>query len=376
MEAVLNNVPSDHTAFAIADASDIAFARRGAVEAARRVGLDETDAGRVALVVTEAATNILKHAGQGEILVRGLYAASADPYGGYPGASGVAGIELFALDNGPGIGDLQAAFADGHSSTGTPGNGLGAIRRLSDELSVYSQPDAGTAIRAFVQTGGTGSSPPADGRSGPVEIGGVGVCYPGETMCGDAWALVADAKGLTLLVVDGLGHGPDAHRAAAGAIEVLQALPGRAPGELLERMHEALRPTRGAAAAVARIDLSAARVIFAGIGNISACVIDERDAGFNVSGRIRVPGSTQSRQLASHNGIVGHAMRKTQEFEADWPDGGMLVMHSDGLGTRWDIARYPGLSNQRAPLIAATLYRDFSRRRDDATVVVVKATQA
>ncbi|CAB3778922.1 ATP-binding SpoIIE family protein phosphatase [Pararobbsia alpina] len=368
MEAVLNNVPFAHRAFAIADASSVAFARRGAVDAAREVGLSETNAGRVALVVTEAATNILKHAGQGEILVRGLHTAEPDPFGSYAGASGVAGVEVFALDNGPGIGDLNAAFADGHSSTGTPGTGLGAIRRLSDELSVYSQAGIGTAIRALVQTG---SQDPA--RSGTLDIGMIGVCYPGETVCGDAWAINTDTQGLTLLVVDGLGHGVDAHRAAASAVGILQLNPGRPPAELLERMHDALRPTRGAAGAVARIDLAAATVTFAGIGNISGCVIAEHDAGFDPAGRTRGAGTSPSRQLVSHNGIVGHTMRKTQEFTAPWPRGCMLVMHSDGIGTRWDVARYPGLSHRPAALIAAVLYRDFSRRHDDATVVVVKA---
>ncbi len=232
MEAVLNNVPSAHRAFAIADASSVAFARRGAVDAAHEVGLGETDRGRVALVVTEAATNILKHARQGEILVRGLPAAEPDRFGSYAGASGVAGIELFALDNGPGIADLSAAFSDGHSSTGTPGTGLGAIRRLSDELSVYSQPGSGTAIRALIQTGGQDT-----GRSDTLDIGMIGVCYPGETVSGDAWAIDSGTQDLTLLVVDGLGHGIEAHRAAAAAVGILRTSAGRPPAELIERMH-------------------------------------------------------------------------------------------------------------------------------------------
>lgn len=368
MEAVLNNVPSAHRAFAIADASSVAFARRGAVDAAHEVGLGETDRGRVALVVTEAATNILKHARQGEILVRGLPAAEPDRFGSYAGASGVAGIELFALDNGPGIADLSAAFSDGHSSTGTPGTGLGAIRRLSDELSVYSQPGSGTAIRALIQTGGQDT-----GRSDTLDIGMIGVCYPGETVSGDAWAIDSGTQDLTLLVVDGLGHGIEAHRAAAGAVGILRTSAGRPPAELIERMHEGLRPTRGAAVAIARIDLAAASVSFAGVGNISACVLDEQEASFDPAGRTRGDSPSRSRQLVSHNGIVGHTLRKTQEFKAAWPRGGMLVMHSDGVGTRWDVARYPGLSHRPAALIAAVLYRDFSRRRDDATVVVVKA---
>jgi len=322
MEAVLNNVPSDHAAFAIADASSVAFARRGALDAARRIGLNDTDAGRVALIVTEAATNILKHAGHGEILVRELctrtsLAAAATPDG----------VEIIALDQGPGIRDLHAALTDGMSSTGTPGNGLGAMHRLSNDFAIYSQPGTGTA-----------------------------------------WTVLGDERGLTTLVIDGLGHGPDAHRAAKAGIEVVHTHRGRSPGELIERMHDALRPTRGAAAAVARIDFASGRVTFAGVGNISASVHGAQDGTVPADATI-----ARSRQLVSHNGIVGHTVRKIQEFEAAWSRNAMLVMHSDGVATRWQIEHYPGLANRSASLIAAMLYRDFARGRDDATVVVTKA---
>ena len=369
MEALLNNVPTTHTAFAIADASSVAFARRGAVEAARRIGLDETHAGRVALIVTEAATNVLKHARHGEILVREICEVPAEINGdaqAAPGAARRCGIELIALDNGPGISDLSAAFIDGTSSAGTPGTGLGAMRRLSSDFAIYSQPGAGTTVRMFVHN----DIPPAPGTAGPgaIDSGGIGVPYPGEEVCGDAWTVVADARGLTICVIDGLGHGPDAHRAARVGIDVVHLHSTRTPTDLVERMHAAMRPTRGAAVAVARIDLASARVTFVGIGNISASVTaaDERDG---------IGGAPRARQLVSHNGIVGHNVRKIQEFETPWSRDAMLVMHSDGLGTRWQLERYPGLANQRASLIASTLYRDFSRRHDDASVVVLKAAQ-
>ncbi|HTJ93613.1 MAG TPA: ATP-binding SpoIIE family protein phosphatase [Pararobbsia sp.] len=356
----MNNVPSDHAAFAIADASSVAFARRGALDAARRIGLNDTDAGRVALIVTEAATNILKHAGHGEILVRELctrtsLAAAATPDG----------VEIIALDQGPGIRDLHAALTDGMSSTGTPGNGLGAMHRLSNDFAIYSQPGTGTAMRAYVRH--SMAAAPAFGPEA-IDSGGIGVPYPGETVCGDAWTVLGDERGLTTLVIDGLGHGPDAHRAAKAGIEVVHTHRGRSPGELIERMHDALRPTRGAAAAVARIDFASGRVTFAGVGNISASVHGAQDGTVPADATI-----ARSRQLVSHNGIVGHTVRKIQEFEAAWSRNAMLVMHSDGVATRWQIEHYPGLANRSASLIAAMLYRDFARGRDDATVVVTKA---
>lgn len=368
MEAFLNNVPSDHTAFPIADASDVGFARRGAADAARRAGFDETQAGRLALIVTEAATNILKHAGHGEMLIRDICENSvpAAHDGAAPIAPVRSGVELIAIDKGPGIHDLGAALIDGTSSAGTPGNGLGAMRRLADDFTIYSQPGIGTVLRAYLRASG-GAPAPAPG-AGAIDIGGVGVPFPGEAVCGDAWNVLSDAKGLTVVVIDGLGHGPDAHRASVAGLQVAYANRGRTPTELIERMHDVMRPTRGAAVAVAQIDLAAARVVFAGIGNISACVLgaDALDAS-------ALGGGSRARQLISHNGIVGHTVRKIQEFDAPWERGAMLVMHSDGIGTRWQLEQYPGLAHRAASLIAATLYRDFSRRRDDATVVVVKA---
>ena len=395
MESILNLVLSDHAAFAITDASSVAVARRGALDAARRVGLNEVDSGRVALVITEAATNILKHAGQGEILVRPLFATDSGKDlsqvpAGRRNAASAAAVELIALDNGVGIADLNAAFKDGYSSTETSGTGLGAMRRLSDDLAIYSQVGFGTAIRLIVQVRLThaersmdvpdeqhaSTSPRWGDRNPPdeIDVGSIGVPYPGEEVCGDAWSLQSDATGVSLLVVDGLGHGPLARQAAAEAVNVFQSQPDRSPGDLLELMHRALGSTRGAAAAVARIDFKTRRVVFAGIGNIAASVsgMDPTSADKPGYGALHPNHSRSTRQLASHNGIVGHGMRKSQEFTVPWLEEGTLIMHSDGLATRWDLSKYPGLSNQRAALIASVLYRDFSRRNDDATVVVVK----
>jgi hypothetical protein len=86
----------------------------------------------------------------------------------------------------------------------------------------------------------------------------------------------------------------------------------------------------------------------------------------------RVEASTANRHLVSYNGTVGHVLRKVQEFSFPWPKGALLVLHSDGLVTHWDLAAYPGLSARHPGLIAGVLYRDYDRGRDDVSVVVLR----
>ncbi|RLM48608.1 serine/threonine protein kinase, partial [Halobellus sp. Atlit-31R] len=122
--------------------------------------------------------------------------------------------------------------------------------------------------------------------------------------------------------------------------------------------HDALRPTRGAAVATARIDFDADELRFAGVGNIAGCVINMSD--------------DKRRALVSHNGIVGHNMRKVQEFPLPFPPGALCILHSDGIQTQWDLDKYPGLAGRSPVLVAAVLMRDVIRRRDDAMVLVVR----
>jgi serine phosphatase RsbU (regulator of sigma subunit) len=193
-------------------------------------------------------------------------------------------------------------------------------------------------------------------RASTLDVSATSVPHPGEHLCGDAWGTILDAHRAAFVIADGLGHGDYAEQAAQEAIRIFNQYSGGKPAELLEKMHSALRSTRGAAVAVAQIDLRQRQVSFAGVGNIAAEIIDNGN----------------SRNLVSLNGIVGHEMRKVQEFMYPWSEGAILIMHSDGLGTKWNLDSYAGLS-QRAPgVIAGVLYRDFSRRRDDVTVLVAR----
>jgi len=162
---------------------------------------------------------------------------------------------------------------------------------------------------------------------------------------------------LLLMLADGLGHGIYASEAAREAERILHKSTSISPASILRDTHDALRKTRGAAVAIAAIEFEVGRLLFAGAGNVSATLLDRQN----------------SRGLASHNGTVGHEIRKVQEFAFPWNGNNLLIMHSDGVTGRWNLGDYPGIWNQPASVIAAVLYRDFVRERDDATVLVAKS---
>ncbi len=317
----------------VREEGEIGTARRRAQQMATNVGLDAQQVGRVAIVASEIATNLVKHGGGGEVLIREL----------------LNGLELIAIDKGRGMRDVSVALADGFSTSGTAGNGLGAIRRLSSFFDIYSQRDTGTAIlsRTFVSK---------EVRRQKLEFGVV--CRPkhGEFLAGDGWA-EKEADGQSwVLVVDGLGHGPDANEAAREAVKTFLEIRGsRSTAACIEALHGPLRKTRGAAIAVARLDHSTKQLAFCGVGNIAASIT----------------GDGTQRSLISHNGILGHEVRRIQEFTYPWNRGSKLIMSSDGLAT-WHLDKYAGLLQKHPSLVAGVLYRDFWRQRDDVTVLVAQ----
>ena len=337
MEAVLNKL-GKQASFHIGELSEIASARRAGNELARRLGFDEVRTGQVALVITEAATNIVKHAREGEILLRSLE------------SGGKFGIEVVALDRGPGMANVALRMEDGNSTAGTYGVGMGAIRRLSQEFDVYSAEGQGTVLLMIVWSDGVCALPRG------WQVGAVCLPLAGEDLCGDAWDMGMGEHGVTICVADGLGHGPDAALASDPAVLFASQRPDLPATALVALAHEALRGTRGAALAIAVIDEQAGKLGFVGVGNIAGCI-------FMNGAR---------RHLMSHNGIVGSNLRKVQEFVHDWQPGAMVILHSDGIATRWDLEAYPGLIFRHPGLVAAVLYRDFARQRDDAMVVVVR----
>jgi anti-sigma regulatory factor (Ser/Thr protein kinase) len=319
----------------VSDRSQVAEARRKVAELAARVGLAQERVDQVAIVVTELATNLLKHGGGGHI-----HASRCDDAGGI-------GLEVLALDRGSGMANPGRCLRDGYSTAGSPGNGLGAIARLTDTLQIYTRAGQGCVVMCRFIT------QPATAQQSV--LGAALVPYPGEQVCGDHWTWSDTKHGPTIMLADGSGHGVEAARAAETAARIFEQNAEANCEELVGSIHRALAAGRGAAVAVARIDRAARIVRFVGLGNISAALV----------------GNDKIRHMVSHNGTAGHVAPRIREFTYEFTGNPLVILHSDGLTSRWNLDQYPGLLSHHPSVIAAVLLRDHRRGRDDASVVVM-----
>jgi anti-sigma regulatory factor (Ser/Thr protein kinase) len=327
-------------AFAIAESSQTSQARRSIAVLAGRLGFDEEDAGRVALVVTELCSNLIKHGGGGDLL------ANAVPRG-----DGMA-LDLVAVDKGVGMLDVGKCLRDGFSTGGTPGTGLGAIQRLSQAFDLYSLPDKGTVVAARLWP----RAPVRDLPVRPLDVAAILKPKSGETACGDGWALLERLDGFTLLGIDGLGHGLTAAQVASVARETFRQVSRESPGHIMQALHTALRSTRGAAVTVIDAALDRGQANIAAIGNLATAIVTH--------GVLK--------RLPSDNGIVGHTTFRMRELTYPVSTTSAVILHSDGLSASWSLDRYPGLMQRQSAVIAGVLYRDQTRERDDSMIVVIK----
>jgi hypothetical protein len=182
------------------------------------------------------------------------------------------------------------------------------------------------------------------------------VALEGEIECGDSWRVAEDGAMVGMMIADGLGHGPLAAVASTGAAGAFERNPFLPPAVAMTSYHRALSGSRGAAVACALLRAQPRMIEYSGVGNIYGSVV------FN--GRVR--------GMVSHSGTLGSRTVRTRQFEYAWPEGSIVVMHSDGLSARWSLADYPGLDQRHSAVIAGVLYRDFGRPRDDATVLVAQ----
>jgi anti-sigma regulatory factor (Ser/Thr protein kinase) len=307
----------------IQERSQAAEARRIAMHFAQRLGFSESDIGRVGVVATEVGTNLVKHARGAEILL----------------STAEHSLEILALDRGPGM-DVAACLRDGYSTAGTPGSGLGAIERMSDRFDIYSNTTGTVLWAAFGKN---------EGRYGVARVP-----FKGESMCGDSWSVVERKGAMWLLMVDGLGHGEFAAAAADRAVEVFEGNRFDSVTGVMDDIHAALRPTRGAAVAIAEI--RGATVNYCGLGNIAG-VLYTNDANVH---------------MVSFSGTAGVEARKIAQFTYNWKPGATLILHSDGLQSQWGLERYPGITRHSPSMVAGVLYRDYTRGRDDVTVMAVR----
>jgi anti-sigma regulatory factor (Ser/Thr protein kinase) len=326
--------PEDMRWLRVEDPSAVAACRAAAAALAGRLRFPEARGNELALAVTEAASNLHKHARQGSLLLRIGRDGGSTP-----------GIELVTIDAGPGFRDATMAMRDGHSTSGTLGIGLGAIRRLADFCDLYSVPGHGTVLAARFWP-----------QRQPVTVSCAGLIRPitGENECGDNFGAVRDGGTLTGVLCDGLGHGPLAASAAATAVAAALEDTGHEPAALVERAHRRMNHTRGGAIGVVQVAGQTAR--FAGLGNITATLL--------------VDGTRKN--MLSVPGIAGHQARTIRQYEYDVAPGTSIVLHSDGISARWEAAALPGLTARDPLVVAAVVLAEAGTRRDDAGILVLQ----
>lgn len=328
-----------HVRFSAQERSYLAILKKDVHALAANAGFSDAKLADIDIVVAEICSNLIKHAKDGEVLVR------ADEIG----------IELIAIDSGPGMSDVARMTADGTSTTKTLGQGLGAIKRLSDESDIYSQRGWGTVSvsRFFLHA-----------KPAPALASVHCIILPknGEKACGDGIAIQQTSKTLKVLLGDGLGHGPEAEAVTTKAkAAFLQMKDELSPVELIREIHTAVKRTRGLVATAAVYLSSDKSWHICGTGNVA-----------NWTGNLQ-----RGKTIMSYNGIVGvNVPNSMNENVVKNEYGQLLILASDGLRTRWELQRYPSILKHDLSLLAAALYKDYSRGNDDLSILIARVKQS
>lgn len=328
------------SSYRIDDRSYVSFVKREIHNLVVNFGFSSQRAGEVDIIVSELTSNLIKYAAVGEL----LYRTGIDEGGKF--------FEMFCLDGGPGITNISRMMQDGNSSSGTLGEGLGAIKRLSNVFQLYSRPGWGTVAYCKVN-----ESALPQVRKKLADFGVVNVCSPGEMVSGDGYFVKQSRDGLLVFMADGLGHGMNAWEAAQEAISALQQCREESPAAMLRYIHPLVKKTRGLVATIAVLNLASAQWKLCGIGNIST----------------RIYTGLQCKNYTPYNGIVGHNIPRTlNDSVVPVEKHQALVMHSDGLRTRWNLNELPALLKYNPSVIAGVLFKDNARRNDDMTILAGK----
>jgi anti-sigma regulatory factor (Ser/Thr protein kinase) len=334
-------VESAHVLFKANDRSYFAILKKEIRALAHTLPFNERQIGEIDIIVAEMASNLVKHAGGGQILTKLVRHNDNE------------GIELISIDNGAGMADINKMVRDGESSKSTLGLGLGAMQRLSDTFQVYSLKNWGTIIlcRKYVKGLTLHIKPPI------AEIRSVAIPKPGETKCGDSFFHIENKNHIKLFLADGLGHGEEAARAVHEAGIAFINCQELDPAEILRYVNLSVRKTRGLVGMAAIFDIAKKTWQICGVGNITT----------------KINGPTISKNYMSYNGIIGLNLPRTMNSQQILHEKGQyIIMCSDGLRSRWDILKYTGILRYDLTMLASSLIKDFTRTTDDASVAICK----
>lgn len=305
---------------------------------------NEKQVASIDIIVSELTSNLIKHAGSGELLYRTTESESGPIF------------EIISIDRGPGMAEPDRMMVDGVSTSGTLGQGLGAISRLSTNSQIYTKRGVGTIVYSMVSSVTSKKNTP---KKFFVDVRALCVSKPRETVCGDGYGVAGDASLTKIFFGDGLGHGEHAKAAVDCAKDFFFTCDGMDPVDIIRGMHDKVRRTRGLVVAIAVFDKISSQLRVCGVGNIA----------------VRLFNGLSLKNYMSYNGTVGLNIPnslKSSVFAVEKNQ--HLIMSSDGIRTRWNMAQYPSIFKYDNIILAAALYRDNSRGNDDASVLIAKVS--
>ncbi|MDZ4201993.1 MAG: hypothetical protein U1C96_07630 [Gallionella sp.] len=325
------------------DESSLVVLRSKLFSALNRLHVPDLKRENVLLVAAELGSNNIKHAGgRGQIQIWQQ-----------PGPV----LDIVSLDYGPGIIDLAQAEHDGYSTANTFGKGLGAIRRLSDEVYIYSQTRSTDQIPRW-----SGTVFLARFHIAEKKDKGVGSCIglfsrslSDTRHNGDRIYLQQKGDRLRWLHLDGLGHGAEAQIATENLASHVAFNDGLI-ASILADVDAQLSSTRGAVAIACEINMARRGLQLLGVGDMHA----------------HIHGQDEIKHIAFAPGILGREHRTAVPFHAGLDKRSVVLTASDGIRRNWDTNNFVGLFNQHPQLIAYTLGNIMGRISDDQSICVAR----
>ncbi|MEO7975539.1 SpoIIE family protein phosphatase [Flavobacterium sp.] len=330
------------SSYKIDDRSLIAFIKREIHNLALHIGFTPHRAAETDIIVAELTSNLIKYANGGEL----LYRANLEDEHNV--------IEMYCLDKGVGFENLSKIMNDGYSSSNTLGHGLGSIKRLSNDFQIYSMKNWGCVQYIKIYEKADFVLPAL--QSG-LNYSAIAVNYPGETTCGDGYHIKISKRGFQIFFGDGLGHGENANEAVQLAIKAFKQSIEVEPSEIIRDIHTKVKKSRGLVATIAVVDFNSEVWKICGVGNISTRIYD----------------GMENKTYTPYNGIIGHNIPRTlNATTVPYKKHQIIVMHSDGLRTRWNLNDMTSIFKQHPGIIASALYKENLRGTDDASILVGK----
>jgi len=173
--------------------------------------------------------------------------------------------------------------------------------------------------------------------------------------CGDECSYWQAGANTILCVVDGLGHGEHAERAAKAAVDYVARHLSESLGDIFAGCDLALRNTRGVAMGIARIEQAAHRLAYAAVNNVRAIVADK-----------------DIRTLHGTYGIVGAGYRTLTPQTMHIRPGNLVILHTDGVKESMDLWGYDDAFRADVQRLAQKIIEDWGRQNDDAAVLVYR----